>query len=214
MFNSSFVRYAVSGLGALAASFALVSAAHAQQENTFVAIDPPQATAAADKIEVLEFFQYGCPHCRSMEPLVESWEKKQAADVQLQRVPVAFNAGMAPWQHLYFSLEGLGRLDLQSAVFNAVQTERNPLNSRERVVEWAAKQGLDKSKFEAMYDSFGVGTKVSRANQLIKAYKLESVPTMVVNGSYMTSPALANGYPQTLEVVSSLIEKVRSTKKP
>ena len=214
MYNSTLVRSVLSGLGAIATSFVMASAAQAAQSGTFVAIDPPQATASGDKIEVLEFFQYGCPHCRAMEPLVEGWEKKQESDVQLQRVPVAFNASMAPWQHLYYSLEGMGRLDLQTAVFNAVQTERNPLNSRERVVEWAEKQGLDKAKFESMYDSFGVGTKVNRANQLIQAYKLESVPTMVVNGSYMTSPALANGYPQTLEVVSSLVEAVRNNSKP
>jgi thiol:disulfide interchange protein DsbA len=212
MFNTSFMGRVLKGLGVLAASFVVASGAQAQQPNTFVEVSPPQATATQDKIEVLEFFQYGCPHCRAMEPLIETWEKQQSDDVQLQRVPVAFNAGMAPWQRLYYSLEGLGRLDLHSAVFNTVQTERNPLNSRDRAVEWAVKQGLDRAKFEAMYDSFGVGTKVSRANQLIKSYKLESVPTMVVNGRYMTSPALAGGYPQTLEVASQLLQKVRGGK--
>ena len=212
MFNTSFVGRVLKGLGALATSFVMVSGAQAQQPNTFVEVSPPQATATPDKIEVLEFFQYGCPHCRAMEPLIEAWEGQQSDDVQLQRVPVAFNAGMAPWQRLYYSLEGMGRLDLHNAVFNTVQTERNPLNSRDRAVEWAVKQGLDKAKFEAMYDSFGVGTKVNRANQLIKSYKLESVPTMVVNGSYMTSPALAGGYPQTLEVASQLLQKARAGK--
>ena len=212
MFNTSFVDRVLKGLGALAASFVMVSGAQAQQPNTFVEVSPPQATATPDKIEVLEFFQYGCPHCRAMEHLIEAWEGQQSDDVQLQRVPVAFNAGMTPWQRLYYSLEGMGRLDLHNAVFNTVQTERNPLNSRDRAVEWAVKQGLDKAKFEAMYDSFGVGTKVNRANQLIKSYKLESVPTMVVNGSYMTSPALAGGYPQTLEVASQLLQKARARK--
>lgn len=212
MFNTSILGRVLKGLGALAASFVVASGAQAQQPNTFVEVNPPQATATPDKIEVLEFFQYGCPHCRAMEPLIETWQGQQSDDVQLQRVPVAFNAGMAPWQRLYYSLEGMGRLDLHNAVFNTVQTERNPLNSRDRAVEWAVKQGLDKAKFEAMYDSFGVGTKVNRANQLIKGYKLESVPTMVINGRYMTSPALSGGYPQTLEVASQLIQKVRAEK--
>jgi len=214
MLNSLVLRHVLSALGVVFAALAFMSAAHAQKgDSRFVAIDPPQATETPGKIEVLEFFQYGCPHCRAMEPLIEAWLKKQPDDVQLRRIPVAFNAAMAPWQHLYYTLEGLDRLDLQQAVFDTVQTERNPLNTKERVLEWAAKQGLDKNKFAAMYDSFGVSTKVNRAAQLIKAYKLESVPTLVVDGRYMTSPALANGYPQSLEVVDTLIQKVQGEKR-
>lgn len=207
MFKRFFSRYIAPGL---IAAF-VAGAAQAQQEG-YVAIDPPQPTASGDKIEVLEFFQYGCPHCRAMEPLIDSWEKTLGDDVVLQRIPVAFNASMTPWQHLYYTLEGLGRLDLQKAVFNTVQTERNPLNSRDRILDWAEKQGLDKSKFGAMYDSFGVGSKVKRATQLIKAYNLESVPTLVVAGRYMTSPALANGYGESLEMVSKLLEQARAAK--
>src|SRR5690606_17721241 len=90
MRNRSFVRHFLAGLGMMAASLVMMSAAQAQKETTFVPVDPPQATSAADKIEVLEFFQYGCPHCRAMEPLVHTWLQKQSDDVQLQRVPVAF----------------------------------------------------------------------------------------------------------------------------
>lgn len=212
MLNRSFFRHVLTGLGAMATSLVMISAAHAQKDNSFVPIDPPQATSSADKIEILEFFQYGCPHCRAMEPLVHTWQQKQSDDVQLQRVPVAFNAGMAPWQRLYYSLEGLNRLDLQNAVFKTVQTERNPLNTRELAVKWAVDKGLDKAEFEAMYDSFGVGTKVNRANQLIQAYKIQSVPSVAVNGRYMTSPSLSGGYQQTLDVASQLIEKVRKEK--
>lgn len=189
----------------------LVMSAVAQAAGTpYVAIDPPQPTAAPDKIEVLEFFQYGCPHCRAMAPLVANWEKQQDDDIQLQRIPVAFNPAMTPWQNLYYSLEAMNRLDLHPKVFATVQTERNSLNSRSAVVDWAVKQGLDKSAFESVYDSFGVRTKVSRAGQLIKAYNLESVPALVVDGRYMTSPALANGYQQSLDVADTLVQKVRT----
>lgn len=208
MFKRFFSRYVVPGL---IAAF-VAGAANAQQGNGYVAIDPPQPTAAGDKIEVLEFFQYGCPHCRAMEPLIENWEKSLGDDVVLQRVPVAFNASMTPWQHLYYTLEGMGRLDLQKAVFTTVQTERNPLNTRDRIVDWAAKQGLDQGKFGAMYDSFGVGAKVKRAAQLIESYSIESVPTLVVGGSYMTSPALAGGYGESLQMVSKLLEQARAGK--
>ncbi|MGE4338073.1 MAG: thiol:disulfide interchange protein DsbA/DsbL [Pigmentiphaga sp.] len=178
-------------------------------DQPFALIDPPQATDAPGKVEVLAFFQYGCPHCRAMEPLMLKWEPKLADDVLVRHVPVAFNASMAPWQFLYYSLEALDRRDLQAAVFNSVQTERNPLNSAERVFDWAAKQGLDRAEFESMYKSFGVAAKVKRAQQLIQAYSIQSVPTMAVGGRYLTSPALANGYQQSLDVTDDLIERVR-----
>lgn len=208
MHTHSFMRKVAAVMGVLAATLVMAGAARAQ-DSGYVTIDPPQATSAAGKIEVLEFFQYGCPHCRVMEPLVAAWAKTLQDDVSVQRVPVAFNAAMAAWQRLYFSLEALGRLDLHAAVFKTVQDERKHLTSRGEVIEWAQKQGLDKEKFSAMYDSFGVGTKVNRANQLIKAYNLDSVPAMVVNGSYMTSPALSGGYQQTVDVADSLVTKVR-----
>lgn len=215
MLNRAFRRRILAGLGALAASMVVGVAGAAQEQpgaQGFVNVDPPQATAAGGKIEVLEFFQYGCPHCRAMEPLVKTWLDKQQDDVAVQRVPVAFNAAMEPWQRLYFTLESLDRLDLQQAVFNAVQVDRNPLNTRARVIEWLAKQGVDEGKAGAMYDSFGIVSKVNRANQLIKAYNLQSVPTLVVDGRYMTSPALANGYQQSVDKVDELITKVRASR--
>jgi len=215
MLNRAFRRRILAGLGALAASMVVGVAGAAQEQpgaQGFVNVDPPQATAAGGKIEVLEFFQYGCPHCRAMEPLTKTWHDKQKDDIALQRVPVAFNAAMEPWQRLYYTLESLDRLDLQQAVFNAVQVDRNPLNNRARVIEWLGKQGVDEGKAGAMYDSFGIVSKVNRANQLIKAYNLQSVPTLVVDGRYMTSPALANGYQQSLDKTDELVAKVRASR--
>lgn len=175
----------------------------------FILVEPPQATEAGDKIEVLDFFQYGCPHCRAMEPLISKWTPTLGDDVVVRHIPVAFNAGMEPWQYLYFTLEALNRLDLQPAVFTAVQTERNPLNTPERVAEWAAKQGVDRAQFEAAYKSFGVAAKVKRAQQIITAYNVNSVPTLAVGGRYITSPALASGYGESLQVADTLIQRVR-----
>lgn len=190
--------------------FSVALLAQAQRGNSpFVVIDPPQATQTPGKIEVLEFFQYGCPHCRAMEPLVAKWTPTLADDVVVRPIPVAFNAGMEAWQYLYYTLEAMERRDLQPAVFAAVQTERNPLNTRERVIDWAAKQGLDRERFASMYASFGVAAKVKRAQQLIQAYNVQSVPTFAVGGRYITSPALANGYGETLQVADTLIARVR-----
>ena len=188
-------------VGVLASALVGFSGLAQAANESFITIDPPQATAEPDKIEVLEFFQYGCPHCRAMEPLIAKWEQQIGDDIVLHRIPVAFNPAMSPWQYLYYTLEAMQRLDLHAKVFAAVQTERNLLNSRDAVVEWAVKQGLDKAEFEAVYDSFGVRTKVNRAGQLIKAYNIDSVPTLAVDGRYLTSPALANGYTQSLDIV-------------
>lgn len=209
MTTLSVFRRMLCGFGLALAALALAPAAHAQGAARFSVIDPPKPTEAGGRIEVLEFFQYGCPHCRAMEPLVEAWAKKQSDDVVLRKVPVAFNAAMQPWQRLYYTLETMERPELGIKVFAAIQTERNPLNTRDRVVDWAVKQGLDKAQFESVYDSFGVQTKVQRAAQLASLYAIEAVPTLTVAGRYMTSPAQANGYPQSLEVVDQLIAKVR-----
>ena len=176
----------------------------------FSTIEPPRATDAPGKIEVLEFFQYGCPHCRAMDPLVAEWQPELGDDVVVHHVPVAFNQSMTSWQYLYYTLAAMDRLDLQSDVFAAVQTRRDPLNSINRVLDWAESHDLDRDEFEAMYKSFGVAAKVKRANQLIEGYQINSVPTFAVDGRFITSPAQANGYQQTLDVVDTLIERIRA----
>ncbi len=177
---------------------------------TFSTIETPRATDAPGKIEVLEFFQYGCPHCRAMDPLVSKWQQQLGDDVVLQQVPVAFNQSMTAWQYLYYTLAAMNRLDLQPDVFAAVQTRRDPLNSMDRVLDWAESHNLDRDEFAAMYKSFGVAAKVKRANQLIEGYQVNSVPTFAVDGRFLTSPAQANGYQQTLDVVDTLIERIRA----
>ncbi len=176
----------------------------------FSAIEPPRATDAPGKIEVLEFFQYGCPHCRAMDPLVAQWQQNLPDDVVVHHVPVAFNQSMTSWQYLYYTLDAMDRMDLQSDVFAAVQTRRDPLNSMDRVLDWAESHDLDRDEFEAMYKSFGIAAKVKRANQLIESYQINSVPTFAVDGRFLTSPAQANGYEQTLEVVDTLLERIRA----
>ncbi|MFO7746428.1 MAG: thiol:disulfide interchange protein DsbA/DsbL [Orrella sp.] len=185
---------------------AFSSAAFAQAPNQYVNVNPPQTTEPG-KIEVLEFFSYGCPHCAVVEPMVAEWKKTLPSDVVLYAVPVAFNAGMKPLQELFYALEALGRSDLHSSVYNAIHQEKKRISKRDAILDWASSQGLDKSELAATMASFGVQSKVQRADQLAKGYAVQGTPTLAVDGRYLTSPSEAGGYQEMIDVAAELIKK-------
>ncbi|CUR68079.1 MULTISPECIES: thiol:disulfide interchange protein DsbA/DsbL [Pseudomonadota] len=194
----------------LAVLVSMAPAAQARQTEASVAITPAQPADTVGRIEVLEFFSYSCGPCATMDPLIEKWASAAPADVTFKRVPVAFNASLKPQQQLYYTLSGLGRLDLHPKVFEAIHVKRERLRDRKAIVAWASEQGLDRSAFEAMFDSFGVQTQVQRADQLVKAYQMDGTPSFAVGGRYLTSPAMANGYEAALQEVDRLIPLVRN----
>ena len=170
----------------------------------YVEINPAQPTEPG-KIEVLEFFSYSCSHCAVLEPLVEKWTKTLPANVVFKPVPVAFNASMKPLQQLFYSLEAMNRLDLHGKVFLAIHEEKKKLFTKSDIVAWVVTQGVDRAKFEATFDSFGVTSKSVRAEQLATAYKVQGTPSLGVAGRYLTSPSDAGGYQETLDVAAGLI---------
>jgi len=164
----------------------------------------------AGKIEVVEVFGYTCPHCAAMEPMVEDWAKTKPDDVVLKQVPIAFNAGMKPLQQLYYTLVALDRPDLHAKVFTAIHGEHKRLIDKKAMGEWAAAQGVDRAKFDSVFDSFSVQTQVQRANQLAEAYRIEGTPSFAVGGKFMTSPVMAgNSYEGALQEVNKLIPMAR-----
>ena len=175
----------------------------------YLEVSPPQPTEPG-KTEVLEFFSYACSHCAVLEPLLEKWMKKVPADVVVKRVPVAFNASMKPLQQLFYSLEALNRLDLHGKIFNAIHEEKKRLFTKSDIVAWVTAQGIDRAKFESVYDSFGVVSRSGRADQLVSAYKVQGTPSMSVGGRFITSPSEAGGYQETLDVTDSLIRQLRA----
>jgi thiol:disulfide interchange protein DsbA len=172
-------------------------------------IDPAQRTEPG-KIEVLEFFAYSCPHCAVLDPMLHVWAKTLASDVVVTQVPVVFSAAYKPLAQLYYSLEALNRLDLHPQVFKAIHEEHKRVFTKSEMSDWMVTQGVDKAKFEAVFDSFGVLSKTERATQLSKAYNVEGTPSMAVAGKYLTSPSEAGGYQQTIDVADSLVKKVRA----
>lgn len=214
-------RTAVLGLGfGLFALGAAAAPAAPQNGREYVTLARPQAVEGGAKIEITEFFGYFCPHCYALEPLLADWMKKHADTVVLKRVHVNFHE-VAAQQKLYYTLEAMGKVEeFQIKAFNAFHKERNRLVSDADVMAFAAKAGLDKQKFADIYNSFAINSKLNRAGLQMKDYRIDNVPTLAVDGRYITSPVQAvsaGGVRVTeqeqneavLRVLDSLIAKVK-----
>lgn len=162
------------------------------------------------KIEVVEFFSYGCPHCSALEPLIEPWSKKLPADVVFRQVPVGFSSVYLVLQKTYYALEELGQLpNLHRKMFAAIHQQNKRLGTESDVTAFVAANGVDAAKFTEAYRGFGVNTKVNRAKQLSEAYKIDGVPAIGVQGRYYTAASLAGTHERALAVAEYLIQKSR-----
>jgi thiol:disulfide interchange protein DsbA len=180
-------------------------------------LQTPQPTDTGKKIEVLEFFWYNCPHCFAFEPSLAEWVKKRGDMIVFRRVPVGFRESFIPQQKLYYTLEAMNRLDVHRAVFDAVHVGRQKLDKEEQIVEFIEKQGVDKKKFIDTLNSFSVQSKVNRVRQLMEAYRIDGVPTVVIDGQYITSPSIVGSAMRgqseqalntaTLQVMDALLGK-------
>jgi len=170
-----------------------------------------QPTDAAGKIEIIEFFWYGCPHCYNFEPVIDPWAKKLPKDTQFRRVPAIFNDEWAQAARAYYALEAIGEAErLHKPLFDAVHTgSRLKVANEAALTEWLAKQGVDTKKFAAAYRSFSVEGKVKRAAQLTQAYKVEGVPSMAVNGKYVIVTDNIKSFEQLLAVADYLADQSR-----
>jgi len=181
------------------------------QNAPYAQIVPVQSTDDPAKIEVIEFFSYGCPHCADFNPLLTSWAAKQQGDVVLKKVPITF--GRAAWANiakLYYTLEITGDLHrLESDVFKAIHVERQNLFEENALTEWAVKKGVDAKKFTETFNSFGIMSKVKRGDQLAQAYKIQGVPALAVEGKYLVG---GRDFNDTLAITDSLITKARTEK--
>lgn len=165
------------------------------------------------KIEVTEFFWYGCPHCYDFEPDLEAWVRKQGKDVVFKRVPVAFRDDLLPHTRIYYALESLGKVDaLHGKVFAAIHSERKRLLDPNEIADLMAKNGVDRKAFLDAYNSFSVSTNTQRANKIADAYKIDGVPTIVIQGKYVTSPSIAGSKGAAVQTMDYLVTQVRDKK--
>lgn len=197
----------------LSAPVAWAQAALFKSGKDYMTLERPVATeAGAGKIEVIEFFWYSCPHCNAFEPSFAQWVKNAPKDVVVRRIPVSFRDDFAPQQRLFFTIEAMNLMEtLHPKVFAAIHVEKLMLNTDASVLAWAEKQGVDKAKFNDIYKSFGVATKLKRAVQLQNEFKVEGVPSLGVAGRYYIDGTLAGSMDRALKVAESLIAQSRTS---
>ena len=197
------------GLGLARTASAQGATPVAGQDYTQVA-SPAPVVAPAGTVDVVEFFSYACPHCFQFEPTLEAWLKRKPAGVHFHRYPVRFLQNYTNFQPMYFALEAMDLTDtMQQKVFNAVHLERLRLDKPADIAAFMTKNGVDATRFMSIFNSFSTRAKVQQANQLMSAWGIDGVPTIVVGGMYQTSPSLAKGEDKTLAVVDYLVAKMR-----
>ncbi|MGD9163716.1 MAG: thiol:disulfide interchange protein DsbA/DsbL, partial [Chromatiales bacterium] len=156
-------------------------------------VDPPVATSVPEgKVEVVEFFWYGCGHCYTMEPELEAWLKKKPENVVFNRVPSPLNPRWAVHAQFFYAAEALGvNEQLHKPLFEAIQVKRRKLFDKQSLIDFAVEQGVDRQKFTDAWDSFGVYVKVQQARKLGQSYGINGVPAIGIHGKYVTSGSLA-----------------------
>ncbi len=181
----------------------------------FDAVAQPIPTENAAKIEVMEIFWYGCLHCYHMEPVLSAWVKKSPTDVYFKRVPGLPNPNWAPMAKAYYAMETLGILEkLHIPLFEAVQKEKtlNPTDEK-AAIDWVTnKSGLDRLKVEQAFKSFTINTNLNRAAQIFRASGATGVPSLVIDGKYITSSTMTGGNEQALKVADYIIDNIRKEK--
>jgi thiol:disulfide interchange protein DsbA len=217
-----FLRFAIAAIG-LVASTAFASPADPKLGAEYIQLASPQPVqAVGKKVEVIEFFMYHCPHCNVLEPFLAEWVKKQGDKIVFKRVHMPYGAN-DPEAHLYLTLEAMGKVEeLHAKVFRAIHVDRLRMNTDAVVFDWVAKNGVDKAKFLDAWNSFGVMTKMKRLPQILANYKIDSVPTLVVDGRFMTSPSVVDATNKgmgetalsmaTVQVLDGVVAKVAKTK--
>lgn len=169
-------------------------------------VNPPQPTADPGKVEVLEFFWYGCPHCYHFEPDLSAWLKKKPENVVFIRQPAIFNERWAAHAKAYFTAESLGVIDkLHPLLYDAIQNQKLKLETEDELAEFFAKQGIAADDFRKAYKSFSVDTKMRQAAGMAARYGVTGTPALVVNGKYRTGGKLAKSFPQMIAVMNGLI---------
>ena len=178
----------------------------------YVVLNPVQPTDNPAKVEVIEFFSYGCPHCSDLNPQLTKWAAKLPADVDFKRVSVGFgNPFYQLMAKFYYALEAIGELPrLDAAVFNAIHVKGLRLIDDKSIIEWVAAQGVDAKKFSDAFNSFGVVSKAKRADQQTQSAKIPGVPALLVDGRYLVVGKEVKSHAELLALTDKVIAKARA----
>jgi len=206
-FSASLLAVGIAGLPLQA----LAQGAWPVEGTNYVRLTQPVPVPSNGKIELIEFFWYGCPHCNAFEPTLDAWQKKLPDDVAFKRVPVAFSEEpFVAHQRIFYALESMGLVDkMHRKVFYAIHNERMRLAKPDEIATLMGKSGVDPAKFLEAYNSFSVQTKAAQARQLAQAYKIDAVPAMGVQGRYYITGTMAGGNEKMPAVVDVLVQRIR-----
>ena len=162
-------------------------------------------------IIIYEFFWYGCPHCYNLEPTMERIEADLNKDTKIVKLPVALRDSWIPHAKLYYALQQMDKIDeLHNLIFEEIHLEDNRLNTEQQMVDFLGKHGIDTNKFMEKYTSFGTEARIKKASNLAKKYQINSVPTIIVNGKYLTSGSYVSSYDELYSVINLLVERERN----
>jgi len=190
---------------------ALAAPDEAFEGHEYTRVKNAQPVATGKKIEVLEFFWYRCPHCFQLEPALNTWLKTLPKDAQVRRVPAVFRDDWMPGAKLYYTLEQMNLLgSLHPKVFDAYHVESINLNDPAVLGGWIAKQGVDRKKFEGIYNSFSIQSKATQGARLATTYAITGVPAFFIDGKYATSVSMTGSEARLFEVLDQLIAKARA----
>ncbi|MDO8990449.1 MAG: thiol:disulfide interchange protein DsbA/DsbL [Sideroxyarcus sp.] len=195
----------------LFAVFALLCASYAQAGDGYKVLSQPQPVSSGNKIEVIEFFFYECSHCDDLHGPLALWEKSKPGDVELQIVPVIFRESLEPMARAYYALESMGEIKrLHPAFFNAMHRMGVDLRDEAKITAFVAKNGVDRAKFSAAYNSFSIQSKLNRSNQLVTGFRVMGTPTIAVDGKYIITGLHPEDTIRALDEVIRIARKERS----
>jgi thiol:disulfide interchange protein DsbA len=217
MKRRTFIHQHALGAAALAAAGGItLGSVPAAAQGSFVEgrdyrrLGNPAPVPGHGKIDVVEFFWYGCPHCNALEPALDAWAAKLPADVAFRRMPVVFGALHEAHARMFFALEAMGQLPtVHKRVFAALHVQRRRLDKPEDIIAFVAEQGVDKAKFTEAYNGFGAASKVRQSQQLAQAYALDGVPALGIAGRFLTAGSMAGSNERALQAADFLIAQSR-----
>lgn len=193
------------GLSAVALSAPYASSVLAQSGEGYKTIDPPINTRVSDKVEVIEYFWFGCPHCFAFEPTINAWNEQKPDYVEFVREAPPLNPSWEPHSRAFYAAELMGVTDeFLEPMFNAIHVERRTLRSPKQIVKFVGELGLDADKFDKTMDSFAANTRINQAMQMAAGSGLTGVPSIVINGKYLTGGSIAGGNDNIIRVINEL----------
>lgn len=206
MDKRDFLKNSAKIAAATSLSFSGISAVQAQAQQGYQLLNPPVNTRSSDKVEVLEYFWFGCPHCFAFEPSINKWIDEKPDYVDFVREAPPLNPGWEPHSRAFYAAEIMGVTDkFFDPMFDGIHVERRSLRQPDKIAKFAGELGIDEDKFRKTMDSFAVNTRMKQAMQMAQASRIRGVPSVVINGKYLTGGSLAGSHDGIIRVINERV---------